>query len=147
MFKYGKPNMLDNKQQSPIFFIYLSKKKKKNLHFSRRCNDWELVEVETFIQKLHALSTRREVLDKLSWNETKCGNFSFRSPHASLTKGDREPFSARVVWRMLAPTKASFFSWEVPWGRTLMLGQLKRRGWTIPNRYFCAKLIRRLYQS
>lgn len=55
------------------------------------------MEVEAFLWKSYPLSIRREVVDKLSWNETKCGNFSIRFLYASLTKGVSEPFPPSVV--------------------------------------------------
>lgn len=60
--------------------------------FPRQFNDWELDKVKIFVQKLQLLSIKREVDDKLSWNESKSRKFSIRSfilPYI----GDKETFS------------------------------------------------------
>ena len=34
--------------------------------------------------------------------------------------------------------RSVFFAWEATWGKALMLDQLKKRGWSLPNRcYLC----------
>ena len=81
--------------------------------FSRHFNDWELVEVETLFRKLCSLVVKREVKDKLSWNENKSSEFSVRSLYGSFPRGPREPFPASIVWRTWAPMKVGSFVWEV----------------------------------
>ena len=44
--------------------------------------------------------------------------------------------SLRRFWMPFVPSKVSFFSWEVAWGKVLTLDKLQRRGWHLPNRCF-----------
>ena len=44
-------------------------------------------------------------------------------------------FPSKIIWDSWAPTKVSFFAWEVTWGRILNIDQLKRRGWVLAG--FC----------
>ena len=64
-----------------------------------------------------------------------------RSLYSSLSRGFREPFPTSIVWRSWAPMKVSFFAWEASWGRILTLDQLKRRGWTLPNKCYLCKCV------
>ena len=37
------------------------------------------------------------------------------------------------------PLRISFFAWEATWAKILILDQLKKRGWRIPNRCYLCK--------
>ena len=82
----------------------------KNPHFSREFNAWELDEVESFLQKLQSLVIKREVEDKLRWNESKCSKFSDRSLHSSFSRRYSAPFPAGIVWRSWASINVSLFA-------------------------------------
>ena len=99
--------------------------------------------METLFQKLHPLVVKRDVEDTPSWNDSKNENFSVRSLYCSFSKGPRDPFMFSIMWKSWAPIKVSFFAWESAWVRIVTLDQLKRRGWNLLNRCFCAKLRRK----
>ncbi|RVX12696.1 putative ribonuclease H protein [Vitis vinifera] len=82
------------------------------LRFNRHLNDWEVGKVKNLLNKLHPLTIRRGVDDLLQWKENKNGIFS---------------------------VKASFFGWEAAWSRLLTIDQMKRFGWSIPNRCYLCK--------
>ena len=80
--------------------------------FSRQFNDWELDKVESFFWKLQSLVIKREMEDKLRWNESKCGKFNITSLFSSLSRRYKEPFSPSIVSRSWAPMKVRLFAWE-----------------------------------
>ena len=95
--------------------------------------------MKAFFQKPQSLSIRRDEEDGLAWKESMCSTFCVKSFYNSLTWGRSEPFPAYMVWTPWISTKASFFAWEAVWERILMLGQLKRRGWTLLNSCYMYK--------
>ena len=48
--------------------------------------------------------------------------------------GRMEAFPSYPVWNPWISLRVRFFAWENGWGRILVVDQLKRRGWKIPNR-------------
>ena len=100
-------------------------------------------EVESLLSKLHPLTIRRGVDDLLQWKENKNGTFSVKSFYSLLSRGTKPPFPARTVWTSWVPIRASFFGWEAAWSRLLTTDRLKRFGWSIPNRFFCANMRRK----
>ncbi|RVW55014.1 Protease Do-like 2, chloroplastic [Vitis vinifera] len=61
---------------------------------------------------------------------TKSDNFSVKSYYSCLEHGRSKPFPTTCV-----PTTVSFFAWEAVWKGILTMGNLKRRGWTLVDRF------------
>ena len=58
-----------------------------NPYFSRAFNDWEVKEVESFLERLHGKRVRGDVEDMVFWTETKSGKFSVKSLYLALEVG------------------------------------------------------------
>ena len=110
-----------------------------NPNFPRPLNDWEIVIVERFLARLQVKVVDEDKEDKVCWVETKSEIFSVKSLYASLETGGAVQFPTSVVWNAWVQPKASFFAWEVTWGKALTLDQLQRRGglWLIVISYVC----------
>ena len=53
--------------------------------FSRAFNDWEVEEVERFLEQLHGKKVLGDVDDMVPWTETKSGKFSIKSTRSGLS--------------------------------------------------------------
>ena len=104
--------------------------------FSRAFNDWELELVERFLQKIQTFRVHRDVEDRVIWIASRCGTFSVKSLYSILESRDSLLFPGGSVWRLSAPPKVAFFTWEASWGKVLTLNQLQRRGHFLANRSF-----------
>ena len=65
------------------------------------------------------------------WKASKNEVFSVRSFYNALEDKGEVTFPSKIIWDSWAPTKVSFFSWEVTWDRILSIDQLKKRGWVL----------------
>ena len=94
-------------------------------------HDWELDVVNNFFLKLSKFGRFREEEDKMVWKASKNEVFSVRSFYNALEEKGEVTFPSKIIWDSWAPTKVSFFSWEVIWDRILSIDQLKKRGWVL----------------
>ena len=109
-----------------------------NLHFSRPFNDWEMEMVERFLFSLQGKRVVVNLEDRIRWKEAKGSNFSVKSFHSAMEGSSTVPFLKSIIWSPCVPTKVGFFAWESTWGKALTLDQLKKRGWSLPNKcYLC----------
>ena len=53
-------------------------------YFSRALNDWEVEEVERFLEHLHGKRVLGDVEDMVVWTKTKSGKFSVKSLYLAL---------------------------------------------------------------
>ena len=65
------------------------------------------------------------------WKASKNEVFSVRSFYNALEDNGEVTFPSKIIWDSWAPTKVSFFSWEVTWDRILSIDQLEKRGWVL----------------
>ena len=68
------------------------------------------------------------------WKSGNKGVFSVKGLYSVLENGCTTLFPLKIVWNPWIPSKVSFFTWEVCWGKSLTLDQLQKRGWTLANR-------------
>ena len=104
--------------------------------FLRPFNDWELEEVERFLQFLHNKKIRPSQEDRLLLKESITDGFSVRLMYSKLVYSPPLDFPCRSIWNPIVPPKLGFFAWEASWGKVLTLDQLKRRGIPLVNRCF-----------
>ena len=104
--------------------------------FLRPFNDWELEEVERFLQFLHNKKIRPSQEDRLLLKESNTDGFSVRLMYSKLVYSPPLDFPGRSIWNPIVPPKMGFFAWEASWGKVLTLDQLKRRGIPLANRCF-----------
>ena len=77
--------------------------------FSRRINDWEVIEVERLLFRLQGRRVYSDVEDQVNWTKAKDGRFSVKSLYKALEPERREEFPASVIWNSLVPPRVSFF--------------------------------------
>ena len=104
--------------------------------FSRAFNDWEVEEVERFLEQLHEKRLHGDVDDMVFWTETRSGKFSVKSLYLALEAGCPSLFPSSCIWNVWVQAKISFFVWEATWGKTLTLDLIQKRGWALTNRCF-----------
>ena len=60
-----------------------------------------------------------------------------KDAHSWLDRSMEVNFPKNKIWVGRVPTKIMFFTWEATWGKLLTLDRLQKRGWQLPNRFFC----------
>ena len=104
--------------------------------FLRAFNDWEIEEASSFMEQLHRSRVIEVVEDRVSWTETKSGNFSVKSLYLAMEAGGSTRFPSSLIWNANVQPKISFFVWEATWGKALTLDKVQKRGWALANRCF-----------
>ncbi|RVW48810.1 hypothetical protein CK203_104318 [Vitis vinifera] len=104
--------------------------------FSRVLNDWEVEEVERFLEHLHGKRVLGDVEDMVVWTETKSGKFSTKSLYLALEADCPVMFPFSCIWNGWVQPKISFFAWEAAWGKALTLDLVQKRGRSLGNRCF-----------
>ena len=92
--------------------------------------------MERFLLRIQGKRVSREVEDRVLWAESKSRKFFVKSFYIALEPKGSTPFPMSSIWRSYVPPKISFFAWEMSWGKTLILDQVKRRGWLLANKCF-----------
>ena len=96
--------------------------------FSRIFNDWELGEVQMFLNLINSKRTLGNEKDMLFWKGDSDGRYTVKA-NVNLLEGvtnRKAPY--KLIWNSLVTPKVSFFAWEVWWGKILRMEHLKRRG-------------------
>ncbi|RVW75414.1 putative ribonuclease H protein [Vitis vinifera] len=106
--------------------------------FSRPFNDWEVEEVERLLLTIRGARLIPLMEDRMMWKVTSNGIFSVKSLYNDLSSRRAGPFPHGLIWSPSVPSKVSFFAWKASWGKVLTMDQLKKRGWALANRCFCA---------
>ena len=109
-----------------------------NLVFTRHNNDWEIKDVEALFRKLNGQVLRRDDEDVMNWWISKKGLFTVKSFYSFLAPCNVREFPSSIFWNWVS-NKVSCFAWEAFGGRILTMDQLKRRGWSLPSRWFMCK--------
>ena len=99
-------------------------------------NDWELEEVDRFLQVLYRKQIRPLMEDKIIFKGSRSDVFSVSSMYRALDCSPQVVFPSRLIWNPVIPPRMGFFAWETSWGKVLTLDQLKRRGRALANRCF-----------
>ncbi|RVW78939.1 putative ribonuclease H protein [Vitis vinifera] len=73
--------------------------------FSRRINDWEVIEVEHLLLRLQGRRVYSDVKDEVIWTKAKDGRFSVKSLYKDLDPERREEFPANIIWNSLVPPR------------------------------------------
>ena len=111
-----------------------------NFSFGRHFQDWELEEVQNFLATVNPQSINPNITDRLWWNKEKNGCFSVKTCFELLEGGSQQSVPLKMMWNPTVPTKVGFFAWEVWWGKTLTMDQLKKRGFSLASRCaFCGQ--------
>ena len=104
--------------------------------FLRLLNNWEIEEVERFLQTLCDQNFCPSGEDKLLSKDVKEKWFPVKIMYKGLDPSSAIDFPYRFVWNPVVPPKKGFFAWEGTWVKVLTLDQLKCRGMTFANRCF-----------
>ena len=104
--------------------------------FLRPLNNWEIEEVERFLQTLCDQNFNPSGEDMLFLKGIKEKGFSVKIMYKGLDPSLAFEFPSRSVWNPIVPPKIGFFAWEVAWGKVLTLDQLKHHGMTFANKCF-----------
>ena len=101
--------------------------------FLRPLNDWEIEEVERFLQTLCDQNFSPPGEDMLLLKGVKEKGFSVKIMYKGLDPSSAIEFPYRSLWNLVVPPKIGFFAWEATWGKVLTLDQFKRHGMTFAN--------------
>ena len=104
--------------------------------FLRSFNDWEMEEVNRFLQVLYNKQIRPLIEDKILFKGSRNDAYSVSSMYRELECFPHAAFPSRSIWNYVVPPRMGFFAWEASWGKVLTLDQLKRRGRDFANRCF-----------
>ena len=104
--------------------------------FLRPLNDWEMEEVERFLQTLCDQNFSPLGEDMLLLKGVKEKEFSTKIMYKRLDPSPAIEFPFRSDWNPIVPPTIGFFAWEATWGKVITLDQLKRHGMTFANRCF-----------
>ena len=99
-----------------------------NPTFPRSFNDWEMEEVDRFLQVMHRNQIKHFMEDKILFKGSRNNGFSVKSMYRVLDCSPQVDFPFRSIWNPVIPPIMGFFAWEASWGRVLTLDQLKREG-------------------
>jgi hypothetical protein len=95
--------------------------------FTKAAHNWEADVFASFFQVLHSIRLRRGCVDQLWWNPSKSGLFKVKSFYCSLASFEASCFPWKSVWRIQAPSRATFFVWLAALGKILTLDNLRTR--------------------
>ena len=104
--------------------------------FLRSFNDWEMEEVDRFLQTLCRKQINPLMEDKILFKGSRNDGFSVKIMYRVLDCSPQVEFPSRSIWNPVIPPRWGFFAWEASWGRVLTLDQLQRRGRALANRCF-----------
>ena len=107
-----------------------------NPTFPRSFNDWEMEEVDRFLQILCRKQINPLMEDKILFKGSRNDGFSVKIMYRVLDCSPQVEFPSRSIWNPVIPPRLGFFAWEASWGRVLTLDQLQRRGKALANRCF-----------
>ena len=85
------------------------------------------------------LSGKRVIVDeedRVSWVESKDGNFSVKSLYKAFELDSTRCFPMKIIWNSSVQPKVSLFAWEASWGKVLTLNQVQKRGCALANRCY-----------
>ena len=99
-----------------------------SLTFVRSLNDWEIEEVERFLQTLYKQNFSPSGEDKLLLKDVREERFPIKLMYKGLDPSPAIEFPNHSVWDPVVPLKIGFFTWEAVWGKMFTLDQLERPG-------------------
>ena len=98
-----------------------------NTRFTRSFNDWEMDEVQNFINLISQKKKNQLERDRLLWKGDKNGIFFIKANFKLLEGGNLKSVPLKVLWNDYIPPKVCFFAWEAGWGKALTMEQLKKK--------------------
>ena len=98
-----------------------------DVRFIRDFNDWEMDEGLHFLRILEANTPPMEAGDQMRWKLKPNGVFDIQSDYNKLRDSLSTVFPWKVIWRVKAPRRVSFFVWCVAWNKILMGDNLRWR--------------------
>ena len=107
-----------------------------NPTFPQSFNDWEMEEVDRFLQILCRKQINPLMEDKILFKGSRNDGFSVKIMYRVLDCSPQVEFPSRSIWNPVIPPRLGFFAWEASWGRVLTLDQLQRRRKALANRCF-----------
>ena len=102
--------------------------------FVRPFNDWEVEEVQNFLNLVNNCRVNQEENDRLVWKGDKNALYFVKANTALLEGSAGRIAPWKLVWNSIVSPKISFFAWEVWWGKILTMEQLKKRGFQLASR-------------
>ena len=106
--------------------------------FSKRLNNWEVVVMECFFQRLQGRRMCRDVDYQVVWTKSKDSKFTVKSLYKALEPEKQSDFLAIVIWNSWVLPRVGFFAWEATWNKVLTLDRIQRGRWALANRcYLC----------
>ena len=97
-----------------------------DVRFIRDFNDWEMNEGLHFLRILEANTPPMEAGDQMRWKLKPNGVFDIQSYFNKLRDSLSTVFPWKVIWRVKAPRRVSFFVWGVAWNKILTGDNLRR---------------------
>ena len=98
-----------------------------DVRFIREFNDWEMDERLHFLCILGANTPPMDVGDQMRWKLKLNGDFDIRSYYNKLRNSPSIVFPWKVIWKVKAPRRVSFFVWCVVWNKILTGDNLRLR--------------------
>ena len=92
--------------------------------FLRSFNDWEMEEVDRFLQILCRKQINPLMEDKILFKGSRNDGFLVKIMYRVLDCSPQVEFPSCSIWNPVIPPKLGFFAWEASWGRVLTLDQL-----------------------
>ena len=80
--------------------------------FLRSFNDWEMEEVDRFLQVLYRKQIRPLMEDKILFKGSRNDAFSVSSMYRVLDCSPQVAFPSRSIWNPVIPPIMGFFAWE-----------------------------------
>ena len=108
--------------------------------FIREFNDWEMDKGLHFLRILGANTPPMDVGDWMRWKLKLNRDFDIQSYYNKLKNSPSIVFPWKVIWKVKAPRRVSFFVWCVAWNKILMGDNLRLRrlvfvDWCIMSRH------------
>lgn len=89
-----------------------------NPAFRRNPQDWELDQIERFLEMLYACKVCANREDYVLWEGEKSRIFSVQSYYQKIRRSNKL-FPWKAVWKSKAPARVSVFMWEAANGAVL----------------------------
>lgn len=99
-----------------------------NPTFLRDFQDWEIVEVDSFMDCVYSSKVSANELDRLIWRNSSKGQFEVKSYYSVLSNRGERYFPQRSIWKVKAPPRVAIFAWTATLGKILTAKNLRKRG-------------------
>ena len=90
--------------------------------------------MRVFFVLLNNRRVKQEEEDKLFWKGDKKGTYTVMANTVLLEGNLGRTMPWLMLWNNCVPPKVCFFAWEIWWGKTLTMENLKKRGFQMATR-------------